>query len=306
MSTTRNRNKEEGDQTSGNSRRSAKSIGPTRDSLTPQDSPVQASTPYLYQCVKCNFILANSNNLLKNLTENSDLLFFPPESENFLINSKDIQISSEATFDQFCAYNPVRCGNCKFTLGKYYLSLTEKMSLAKNAVVIPEGNLFFYDVKNARIATPSGKKSKTKAEQTTAKKIVNTSVVKAGKENKALTPVQAQPQVQPQESDRMVDISKSVKTKERKLSPEVGKMEEQKINYEKKPSGQLSAKEDQQMKEVETCFAEMKGVLSNFAALLESFDARISSTENTIETINKAVNQIMNNMNIAECIDLTD
>lgn len=300
MSTSRNRTKEESDRTtSGGSRKSAKSIGPgPRDSFTPQDSPVHASpASYLYQCPKCNFILANSNSLLRNLTQYMDLLFFPADSENFMISAKEVELTSEPGFDQFCAYNPVRCSSCKHALGKYYLSVTEKMAAAKSVLVIHEDNVLFYNVGIARVTSPSGKKAK--GEQTTAKKVVNTSVVKKGKENKTPGPVQ--------EGDRM-DFSKSAKTKERAFSPEVGNMEEKKINeekkitYEKKPSG----KEEQQMKEVESCFAEMKGILSNFAALLEQFDARITSSERTIELVNSTMTKIMSNMNTAECIDLSD
>jgi len=297
MSTTRNRNKEDSDRTtSGGSRKSAKSIGPVvRESITPQDSPVHASpTSYLYQCPKCNYILANSNSQLRNLTQYMDLLFFPSDSDNFVISSKEVELTSEPGFDQFCAYNPVRCFACKYTLGKYYLSVTEKMAAAKNVLVVHEDNVLFYDVRTARVTSPSGKKSKTKGEQTTAKKIVNTSVAKKGKKNKIPGPVQ--------------EGEKSAKTKERALSPEVGNTEEKKmieenrIPYEKKPSG----KEEKQMKEVEACFGEMKGVLSNFAALLEQFDARISVSEKTIDSINTAVNKIMSSMNVAECIDLSD
>lgn len=303
MSTTRNRNKEDSERTPGSNRRSAKSIGP-KESLTPQESPVQALQSLLYQCGKCNFILANSNNLLKNLTLNTDLLLFPSDSENFFISTKDVQPAPESEYDQFCVYNPVKCSNCSFVLGRYYLSITEKMALAKNALVIPEDNLLIYNVQTSKIMTPSGKKSKNKGDQTTAKKVVKTSVVKAGKENKA-------PE-SPMEAEKVGQVqAKSAKGKERDLSPEVGNREERKLNFEKKSSGvikekEMKEKDEKQIKEVEASFNELKAVLANFAKLLESFDSRLSGTETTINLVNKAVSEICGSLNVAECIDLTD
>ena len=299
MSTSRNRTKEDSERTSGSNRRSAKSIGP-RESITPQESPVHsasASKSLLYQCGKCNFILANSNNLLKNLTLNTDLLLFPSDSENFFISTKEVQPATESEYDQFCVYNPVKCSNCSQVLGRYYLSITEKMALAKNALVIPEENLLIYNVQTSRIMTPSGKKSKGQGDQTTAKKVVKTSVIKSGKENKAPSSPMEDEKINP----------KSAKAKEREFSPEVGNREERKLNFEKKNSGVVvKEKDEKQIKEVEASFNELKAVLMNFAKLLESFDKRLTGTETTINLVNKAVSEICNSLNVAECIDLTE
>lgn len=308
MSTSRNRAKDDSERTSGSNRRSAKSIGP-RESITPQESPVHASSSksLLYQCGKCNFILANSNNLLKNLTLNTDLLLFPADLENFFISTKDVQPATESEYDQFCVYNPVKCSNCSQVLGRYYLSITEKMALAKNALVIPEDNLLIYNVQTSRIMTPSGKKSKGQGDQTTAKKVVKTSVIKSGKEAK-----ENKAPLSPMEDEKIDPKSAKAKEREREFSPEVGNREERKLNFDKKNSGVVvkenvvKEKDEKQIKEVEASFNELKAVLMNFAKLLESFDRRLTGTETTINLVNKAVSEICNSLNVAECIDLTE
>ena len=60
------------------------------------------------------------------------------------------------------------------------------------------------------------------------------------------------------------------------------------------------------MDKIEASFNEMREIMANFVGLLDSYDERIMASEETIFSINKAVSSILNNLELAELIDLTD
>lgn len=268
--------------------------------LTP--TPEKKEYPLLYLCSKCNTILSNAECLFRIIQLDETVFLFPTQTDTFVLNTAQVLVASESEYDQFCAYYLVMCAKCNNPLGKYYLSTTEKINEAKNTLVIPENKLLIYDIKTSKIMTPAAKKAK-QGEITTAKKKVVSSSGRDEKENK-----EHKEHREPRSAMKEVTFAQQLDKTIKYQSPVNTRIEEERKLDERSPNPLLESdeKDIHQIKQVENSFAEMRGVLTNFAQLLEQFDLRLASSEKTVMLINNTLNDIYKQLNVKELIDLSE
>lgn len=304
MSTSRNKFKEESEK-GVSTRRSAKStdVKDTTKHSTPSTPLPEETTksvfPLIYQCKNCGLILSDLNTTVKTIQLEEIVLLFPTNFEKLILNTKEVLLAAEGEFDQFCAYNIVFCSKCQQAIGKHYLSTTEKVNIAKDFLVVPETNLSIYDMRTAKMTTPSGKKERS-IDSSTSKRVVVTSNRRQSKENKE--------QVLPPHELSFNTSEKSHPNQ----SPagwnfqEERKYDEGKASLTKSLCEDVDEKEIKRVQQVDNSFNEMKSILAGFAQLLEQFDIRLSSNEKTMGMINATLNGIYKELKIEETIDLTD
>jgi len=335
MATTRSRIKQEGEKTS-NTKRTSKSIDP-RSFTPPKEINYQPPSVY-YQCKGCRNIISNSNCVQNELELEELILLFPTTTENFSVNNEEVFLGQEAEYDQFCAFKVVTCGFCGETLGKFYLSTTEKIMEAKNTYVVPESNFLLFDTRTAKVSTPSAKKVKKEKSFTTSKKVVVTSVVKEKDllENKENIETYNKENKEDKYYTDKKDKRNNKSTKETKENVQFTPTNPKTIKYqestEKKSevssfnSSPISKREDEEeekkiieekrdlfgpeklppIKEGEGGFLEIRGLLRHFAQILDQFDKRLATSEKSVIEINKTLTSVYGSLNVAELIDLSD
>ena len=284
-------------------RRSAKSTERESSTLLTPNSD-KKSLPLLYLCSKCNAILSNSECIFRTIQLDEPAFLFPVQTESFVVNTDQVMLSSESEYDQFCAFYLVLCANakCNSPLGKFYLSTTEKISEAKNALVIPENNLLIYDIQTSKVTTPAAKKAKQADVTTTAKKKVMSSTGRGEEKEKENREQQQQKSLS--KEVRFAEQNKGIKYQ----SPVNTRIQEERKYDERSPNPLLESEEKDinQIKQVDNSFSEMKSILTNFEQLLVQFDIRLSSSEKTILLINNTLNEIYKQLNVQEVIDLSE
>ncbi len=283
-------------------KRTSKSIDPKAGNFISPQKDLQVPSTY-YQCRECRNILANSNSILNTMNMEELLLFFSTKTDTFSLNGGEVFLAAESEYDQFCAYNTVTCAFCGETLGRYYLSTTEKMNEAKSVFVIPESSFLMFDTKTEKISTPSGQKKKVTRRTTSSKKeLSNVKTSERKSENKTNSSIK-------EGSNRSTSIVSSAQsTPNNQFESEEKKLDEiKKVDETKKQLlGVMESQEVNPIQEVGTSFQEMKGILNNFLMLLDQFEKRISTTEKTVTEIHKTLTGIYGALNITELIDLSE
>jgi len=280
MSSTRNRNKASPQSAESKSHRRATKSSDPRETPSPIGKSKDFEDLVLYQCKYCHFILSSSSNILKKIKFDTRVLGFSPKDEGFIRHEKEIMLSPEGEYDEFCVFNPVLCGNCNEILGKFYLSTTEKVDEGKGLFLIPESNFVIYDVGTSKIQrTPS-----TKGRDSSSKKVIV---------GKSASPKDAQnsgAKERPSVSSRK-DVSVLGTHTPRSI-----------LNRSFIADG-LDDEELRQIKRIDDSFNDMKSILSNFAQLLQQFDVRLSSSERVVALLNETLTQVYKELENKELLD---
>ena len=296
MSTTRSRGKDDSEK-AASARRSARSTD-TKESkyaASPEKENSKENAMVLYQCNQCNNILSNSNFLIKIVQMDENMLIFPLNTGDLPL-SDEVFLATENEYDQFCAYKLVLCSKCRAPLGRHYLSTTEKMSEAKGVLIIRESSLVIYDIKTAKTTTPSNKK-KNKVEESTSKKVVVTTVKKST-ENKEPPKQRISPQLSPIRPEENTRANHSPVLPEFTSERQTRKQKEENVE-------DIGDKDEQQIRQVDDSFREMKDILTKFAELLGQFDSRLTASEGTIGLVNQMLSKVFRQLDVQEVIDLS-
>ncbi len=277
MSSTRNRNKASPQSAESKANRRMTRSSDPRETPSPITKNKDAEDLILFQCKYCHFILSSSSNILKRLKFNTRILGFSPKDEGFIRHEKEILLSPEGQYDEFCAYNHILCANCSEILGKFYLSTTEKVDEGKGLFLIPESSFVVYDVGTSKIQrTPS-----TKGEHSSSKKVI------VGKSTS------------PKDSGARERTSISSK----KDTSGLGTHTPRSILNRSFIADGLDDDELRQVKKIDDSFNDMKNILSNFAQLLQQFDVRLSSSERVVALINETLTQVYKELNVKDLVD---